>query len=98
MSTRPSENPGRVSYRLYIFTAAIREGYYVLAVIGVLNSAISLYYYMTIIRAMAFEMPEEGSPLTDNAMDRLYAAAFAIPTVALLYFAPVMQLIELTAR
>ena len=72
--------------------------YFALAVIGVLNSAISLYYYMTIIRAMAFEMPEEGSPLTDNAMDRLYAAAVVIPTVALLYFAPVMQLIELTAR
>jgi NADH-quinone oxidoreductase subunit N len=27
--------------KLYVFTAAIREGYYVLAVIGVLNSAIS---------------------------------------------------------
>ena len=27
--------------KLYVFTAAIREGYYALAVIGVLNSAIS---------------------------------------------------------
>ena len=72
--------------------------YFAVALIGVLNSAISLYYYMTIIRAMAFEMPEEGSPLADNALDRVYAAAFAVPTLALLYFAPVFELIKWTAR
>jgi NADH-quinone oxidoreductase subunit N len=38
--------------KLYIFTAAIREGYYVLAVIGVLNSAISAGYYIRVLIAM----------------------------------------------
>ncbi len=38
--------------KLYIFTAAIREGYYVLAVIGVLNSAISAAYYVRVLIAM----------------------------------------------
>jgi NADH-quinone oxidoreductase subunit N len=38
--------------KLYVFTAAIREGYYVLAVIGVLNSAISAGYYIRVLIAM----------------------------------------------
>jgi NADH-quinone oxidoreductase subunit N len=38
--------------KLYVFTAAVREGYYVLAVIGVLNSAISAGYYVRVLIAM----------------------------------------------
>lgn len=38
--------------KLYVFTAAIREGYYVLAIIGVLNSAISAGYYIRVLIAM----------------------------------------------
>jgi NADH-quinone oxidoreductase subunit N len=38
--------------KLYVFTAAIRDGYYVLAVIGVLNSAISAGYYIRVLIAM----------------------------------------------
>jgi NADH-quinone oxidoreductase subunit N len=38
--------------KLYIFTAAVREGYYALAVIGVLNSAISAAYYVRVLIAM----------------------------------------------
>ena len=72
--------------------------YFAVALIGVLNSVVSLYYYMTIMRAMAFEKPEDDTPLGDTAVDRVYAAALAAPTLALLYFAPVLQLIQLTAR
>ena len=38
--------------KLYVFTAAVREGYYALAVIGVLNSAISAAYYIRVLIAM----------------------------------------------
>jgi NADH-quinone oxidoreductase subunit N len=38
--------------KLYVFTAAIKEGYYVLAVIGVINSAISAGYYLRVLIAM----------------------------------------------
>lgn len=72
--------------------------YFAVALIGVLNSVVSLYYYMTIIRAMAFDKPEDDTPLGDTSVDRVYAAALAAPTLALLYFAPVLQLIQLTTR
>ena len=44
--------------KLWLFGAAIDSGYVWLAVIGVLNSAISLYYY---IRVVVFMYLEEGS-------------------------------------
>ena len=47
--------------KLYIFTAAIREGYYVLAVIGVLNSAISAAYYIRVLIAMYLTPGAEAS-------------------------------------
>src|SRR5690606_33244676 len=50
--------------KLYVFTAAIREGYYVLAVIGVLNSAISAGYYIRVLIAMYLTRgaEEQGRP------------------------------------
>src|SRR5262249_62084445 len=44
--------PGACTGKLSVFTAAIREGYYVLAVIGVLNSAVSAAYYVRVLIAM----------------------------------------------
>ncbi len=68
--------------------------YLAVALVGLLNSAISLYYYMTIARAMAFRDAEDDRPLGDTRLDRVYAAAFAVPVLVLLYFVPVLNLIE----
>ena len=38
--------------KLYIFTAAVDSGLVWLAIIGVINSAVSAYYYVRIIRIM----------------------------------------------
>lgn len=38
--------------KFYIFAAAIDAGYIWLAVVGVLNSTVSLYYYFQVVRAM----------------------------------------------
>ncbi len=45
--------------KFYIFAGAIKAGYIWLAVIGVLNSAISLYYYLRVMVYMYFRDPEE---------------------------------------
>jgi NADH-quinone oxidoreductase subunit N len=37
-----------------VFSAAIEQGYYVLVVIGVLNTAVSAYYYLRLIIVMFF--------------------------------------------
>ena len=42
--------------KFYLFAAVINAGaqYYWIAIIGVLNSVISLYYYMRIVKVMYF--------------------------------------------
>ena len=46
--------------KLYVFTAAVDSGLAWLAIIGVINSAVSAYYYVRIIRVM-FLQPTETS-------------------------------------
>ncbi|MEE9276405.1 MAG: NADH-quinone oxidoreductase subunit N [bacterium] len=48
--------------KLYLFAAAVDNSYYYLAVIGVLTSAISIYYYGRIIMVMFMEVREEAQP------------------------------------
>jgi NADH-quinone oxidoreductase subunit N len=56
--------------KYYLFAAAIKSKYYVLAVIAALNSAISLYYYMRVVMVMYMsEAPEKFiAPSRDRAL------------------------------
>ena len=45
--------------KFYAFSAAVKAGYIWLAVIGVLNSAVSLYYYLKVMVYMYFRDPVE---------------------------------------
>jgi NADH-quinone oxidoreductase subunit N len=49
--------------KLWVFGAAIEAGYVWLAVIGVVNSAISLYYYLRIVVFMWMKEEVAGAPL-----------------------------------
>lgn len=54
--------------KFYIFSAAIKSGYVVLAVIGVLNSVIAVYYYLRVTVAMYMKPPaREFAPLSLSA-------------------------------
>ena len=50
--------------KLYVFTAAVDSGLAWLAIVGVVNSAVSAYYYIRIIRVMFLQQasPSPGSP------------------------------------
>ena len=50
--------------KLFLFSAAVQGGFYWLAVIGVLNSAISLYYYFRVVMVMYMQEPESAMPLS----------------------------------
>jgi NADH-quinone oxidoreductase subunit N len=45
--------------KFYIFAGAVKAGYVWLAILGVLNSAISLYYYLRVMVYMYFKEPTE---------------------------------------
>ncbi|MFA7430112.1 MAG: NADH-quinone oxidoreductase subunit NuoN [Rhodospirillaceae bacterium] len=46
--------------KFYVFMAAIDAGFYTMAVIGVLSSAVGAYYYLRIIKIMWFDEPVEA--------------------------------------
>jgi NADH-quinone oxidoreductase subunit N len=53
--------------KFYVFLAAIKAGLYGLAVIGVLTSVISAYYYLMIVKVMYFDEPKAGfSPMANE--------------------------------
>jgi NADH-quinone oxidoreductase subunit N len=72
--------------------------YYSLALIAVLNSVVSAYYYMAIIRTMTFGRPEKPSGFRLNMVERAAVLLFAIPILALqLYWTPVSRVAEKAA-
>jgi NADH-quinone oxidoreductase subunit N len=48
--------------KFYLFSAVIQAKLYWLAVVGVLNSVVSLYYYARIIKHMYFNEPSNTQP------------------------------------
>ncbi|MBU8932997.1 MAG: NADH-quinone oxidoreductase subunit N [candidate division Zixibacteria bacterium] len=45
--------------KFFLFSAAVKAGFIWLAVIGVMNSFISVYYYLRVVKAAYFEKPED---------------------------------------
>jgi NADH-quinone oxidoreductase subunit N len=52
--------------KLVIFRAAIESGFVVLAVIGVVTSAIAVYYYFMVIKTMFMEQPTAPTALSPS--------------------------------
>ena len=69
--------------KFWLFGAAIESGYYWLAVIGVLNSAISLYYYLRLVVFMYLKKETTGSEPKSNPALTLTLAATIVATLVL---------------
>jgi NADH-quinone oxidoreductase subunit N len=69
--------------KLYVFLAAIEAELYTLAVIGVLTSVVSAFYYVRIVKIMYFDEPEEPF---DRPMGREITFVLAITGVFTLFF------------
>jgi len=46
--------------KFFVFGAAIQSQFYALAVVGIINSVIAVFYYMNIVRYVFFVPPKEG--------------------------------------
>jgi NADH-quinone oxidoreductase subunit N len=75
-----------------LFYAVLERGYGWLAVVGLLNGAISLYYYFVIVRSMYLEPTEAATPsrrLRIEPVDAALTAVLVVPVVAFfLYWGP----------
>src|SRR3954463_2004751 len=85
--------------KFWLFSAAIDAHYYWLAVIGVLNSAISLYYYIRIVVFMYLKKEALGSePLTTPTVAVVLGLAVAATLVLGVYPRLLFELADLSAR
>jgi NADH-quinone oxidoreductase subunit N len=67
--------------KLYVFSAAIKEGHIILAIIGLLNSAVAAYYYLKVISTMYMAKPE-GDVTVPQPMP--YKTALAISSILII--------------
>jgi NADH-quinone oxidoreductase subunit N len=85
--------------KFWLFSAAIDAHYYGLAVIGVLNSAISLYYYVRIVVFMYLKKDTIGSaPVTSPALAVVLGVAVAATLVLGVYPQLLFELADASAR
>ncbi len=63
--------------KFYIFSAALKEGFVVLVVLAVLNSAISFYYYLKVVVYMYMKEPIKEFNITLSPMT-LFVVAIAL--------------------
>ncbi|HVN47432.1 MAG TPA: proton-conducting transporter membrane subunit, partial [Bacteroidota bacterium] len=82
--------------KLYLFAAVLDAKWLWLAMVGVINSVVSLYYYARVLRYMFLRDPEaQAAPIALHRTETLMLIAFIIPTIVLgLYFAPLVDLVN----
>ena len=78
--------------KLYIFAALINSKFIWLAVVGVLNSVVSLYYYVRIFRNMFLRKGESENEIKISLFEKFVLLLLLLPTLILgLYFGPLVE-------
>lgn len=67
--------------KVYLFAAVVHEKWVWLAIVGLLNSVVSLFYYAKIVKAMFLETLGEESRLYSNALFRWEPTSVALLSI-----------------
>jgi len=78
--------------KFYLFAAVVRQHFYFLALVGVINSVISLYYYARVVRTMFLDFPDgTEAPVTVSAHNGALMWGLSAATIVMgVYWAPVI--------
>ncbi|MDT8263883.1 NADH-quinone oxidoreductase subunit N, partial [Roseomonas sp. DSM 102946] len=76
--------------KLYVFLAAVQAGYWTLAVIGVLTSVVSAYYYLRIVKVMYFDEAAGALEPRATGVSVLLAGAGILNVVLVFFAAPLL--------
>ena len=66
-----------------LFVAVIKQELYWLAIIGLLNSVVSLYYYARIVKAMFLETSDEAETISFSRGNVALLIVFVVPTLVI---------------
>ncbi len=79
--------------KFFLFAAVIKQQFYLLAVVAVINTVISLYYYTRIVKTMFFDSPAPTDREVATTLNyALLLGVLAVPTVVLgVYWGQLVQ-------
>jgi NADH-quinone oxidoreductase subunit N len=89
--------------KFYVFAAAYDAGMWWLVLAGVIGTAISLYYYLAVIRALYMRMPEVrlapagGSPPREALLETSVLGCMAVTVGAFFAVQPLIDVAEKAA-
>ncbi|HKM65436.1 MAG TPA: NADH-quinone oxidoreductase subunit NuoN [Acidisphaera sp.] len=72
--------------KFYVFLAAVKAGFWTLAIIGVLTSVVGAYYYLRVIKVMYFDQAE--APFDARPASLSFVAAFGAVVTAAFFIIP----------
>jgi NADH-quinone oxidoreductase subunit N len=86
--------------KLYIFSSLITAQWYWLALIGALNSVVSLFYYVKVFRNMFLKQPEGDTlSISFSPVQIAWMMFLAIPTLFFgLYFSPLVEYAQASVK
>jgi NADH-quinone oxidoreductase subunit N len=76
--------------KMFVFKAAIDAGLWTLAIVGVLSSVVSAFYYLRIVKVMFFDEPAGALDARPAASSFVMAASGLFTTLFFLYPAPLV--------
>jgi NADH-quinone oxidoreductase subunit N len=79
--------------KFLLFAAVIEQEFYLLAVVGIINSVISLYYYARIVKAMFLDLPQstDGAVVVSPSSSILLGILATVTVILGVYFGPLVQ-------
>ena len=85
--------------KVYLFAEVINRGVYWLALVAALNSVVSLYYYMRIVKVMFLGDAGEVAELPVATVPRVMLGILVVPTLLFgVYWEPVIRVAEVSVR
>lgn len=76
--------------KFFLFTAAAEKGYYILVLIAVLNTIISLYYYLLVVKAMFINKNDSPIETFRNDLPTKLALGICIAGIVIIGFAGII--------
>jgi len=81
--------------KVYLFAAVIHKKIYWLALVAALNTVISLYYYLRVVKAMFLEKSAEATQIQVPLGSQALLMALLVPTLGLgIYWQPLARVVS----
>ena len=85
--------------KFYIFMSAIKSDFYLLAVVGIVASVVSAFYYLRIVKIIYFDEPSEKfDEFNSSSLNLLFFISSGIVILFFVYPSPILNIGNYAAK